>query len=1314
MDYDFSRLSTRSFEQMVQSLALASMGGGVDVFGDGPDGGREATFEGLQSYPDSVAPWTGYGVIQAKFRQKPGVKDGAWAVKELKEELDKLVKSSVRRPEYYVFVTNVILTPVATSGGKDKVTATLVTYKKLLGIKDFRVWDRDQLCALLDTCTDVRTAYQAWITPGDVLAAVLEHMSPKNRDFREIMLNFVQKELRGEQYVNLGQAGHSGKDRIQLASVFVDLPVEEASFKTGFTTGSRGHSNDEKDTVGVINALITVAGQKLDPESVSRKQSLLVHPGTSKPPGKFVFIGGPGQGKSTLTQFFCQLHRSAFIEQHSRVIVTEEIREACKVILEQCTEELISPPKLARFPLRIELNKFAAALANQKCSSLFNYILNRIKERSERDLKSEDLRKWLSNYPWILALDGLDEVPASSNRAEVLSSIQDFLIDANDCNADLLLIATSRPQGYDDDFSDINYNHYRLCELKPDQALHYAKRLIVRKCGDDLDKINTLINRMARASEEPATIRLMKSPLQVTIMALLVESLGEPPKERWRLFNEYYQVINRREKERDIPAAKLLNSFQADIDFIHQKVGANLQIKSERSGGTEALLSESEFSEIIIHRLNEEGHTGEKGEQFKNDVIEAALQRLVFLVAPQEGSIGFEIRSLQEFMAAQYISTGTDSDVSNRLKSIAHAAHWRNVFLFAAGRCFHERQHLRDSIFSICSQLNDGMESGLSYSINKVILTGSEVALDILDDGAIANQPAQLRIFTRIAIRLVELPPCEEQYRLAAVYQHELKDVYYDAIEARLNKPNEDERFGAWNLLLELVNRGIDWSLDLTKNYWPKSPNDIIRVGTNGSITSSRSQWVVNQWFDAVLSSNPSETSLHLIPGIGADQENFFLEHVITPAWFKLIVSSVSSPHVAKIDIQKVSKAVKLHARSITSSTLDLVDASACQQPVWRWILRATIFSHKPTKLMLAELLEDAADIFDMNDTFPIGNWEWTLTWQLSTFIKRAKNGDDFRKYSELVRNGHAGDEAEWDRALERWQNSEVSLADLMYVPKQGLPFDQNIGEVGLPCTAFHPVFSAKNDPTEALGDLLNLFSQSLSPEASELIATAIVAIVAELDEDKNYQLPETLFENFLAVCSTAKRDWFDITIINILPQAFWDTKEALTLIKYLAHSPNNYTFEAGDVDVSNIDRLASAPHSMDDAIILLAKLTYVGRELNFLSLPGNLSQHSSASLKLAHITLGICNKYCSTEHARQWAETMIELYENESNGVALLSEFLSSLESRTACTLATERFLYEIYTCSKIMHRQTKSRLIYLLKEHQKYHLSSDPDLLS
>jgi hypothetical protein len=53
-DYNLNGLNPREFEHLVQALALAVIAPGVMPFGDGPDGGREATFRGRMAYPSAL------------------------------------------------------------------------------------------------------------------------------------------------------------------------------------------------------------------------------------------------------------------------------------------------------------------------------------------------------------------------------------------------------------------------------------------------------------------------------------------------------------------------------------------------------------------------------------------------------------------------------------------------------------------------------------------------------------------------------------------------------------------------------------------------------------------------------------------------------------------------------------------------------------------------------------------------------------------------------------------------------------------------------------------------------------------------------------------------------------------------------------------------------------------------------------------------------------------------------------------------------------------------------------------------------------
>ena len=66
-----------------------------------------------------------------------------------------------------------------------------------------------------------------------------------------------------------------------------------------------------------------------------------------------------------------------------------------------------------------------------------------------------------------------------------------------------------------------------------------------------------------------------------------------------------------------------------------------LQADSERSGGTEAILSRDQFATLVQNRLKEEGHEGQELETLQRSIIDAALERLVFLVARAGGLYRF-------------------------------------------------------------------------------------------------------------------------------------------------------------------------------------------------------------------------------------------------------------------------------------------------------------------------------------------------------------------------------------------------------------------------------------------------------------------------------------------------------------------------------------------------------------------------------------------------------------------------------------------------------------------------------------------------
>jgi hypothetical protein len=1100
-DYNFTGLSARSFEQMIQALSAKLLGPNTIIFGDGPDGGREATYEGPTSYGSGSETWNGYIVVQAKFRQRPEsvAKDAAWALTQLASEIRKFQnrRRTLRRPEYYIFATNVPLTPVYKIGSKDRAYLRLNKLKEKLYLRGFDLWDYDKLRTFLDDSEDIRRAYGAWITPGDVLASLLSTLGLKHPNFDDVLTNFLQKELIADRYANLEQAGHTVEERVPLANVFVDLPAllearteppEVSEVSTGFVQEIMGASRERFDNESVGRTIGSRTG-------LSTQGSRL---------GRYVLVGGPGQGKTTVGQFICQLFRASILKQKSRKALSTDAVEALREIEHQCESEELSIPIVRRFPIRIVLSEYAAHL-NSHHDSLLSYIATRIQKKSGKQFTLDDFRLWLGSYPWVLILDGLDEVPASSNRDQLLNTIRDFWVDAADCAADILVLATTRPQGYNDDFSPKFYEHKYLTPLSNKHALHYAERLVKVRYEGEEARINKVLDRLRRACRPGSpTSRLMRSPLQVTIMTTLVDRVGQPPQERWNLFKDYYNVIYEREIERDTPAASLLRDYRADINTIHARVGLLLQVESEKTGRTDARLSLLRFKTIVRKRLTEEGHEGKALRDLEERLITAAMHRLVFLVGLEQDQIGFEVRSLQEFMAAEGLIQGSEADLAPRLRAIAPISHWRNVFLFAAGWCFSERQNLRDTIQAICAELNEDSDPSI-----KSVLAGSQLAVDLLEDGSARRQPKQASSLFRIAFRLLDLPQTEYQTKLGALYTPEFEGLFVDEIGKQLSQTNYEDQLGAWNALSTMSTK-LTFVKELRNKYWPPE-----KVNSFRTIRYAGTQKeAYEKLFPLICDFSPDEFweeySHHVFrygPKPGAPTKG------TSAGWFRSILKIFNGTMwggrkcdvVLRIPENQAEQVFRTALSSFTDGQLDwqipFKDMPATN-PSWQPFISAGQFLQNPTHLELATQLERLGEC----DLTSISAWKrpwmsWTsgLPWPISVCLTLC-SAEQLLALAESARNGALGQLSDWRTAEQRWLSKGITFRDIEHVPEPPLPFDHLIGEVGFPFEA-KPMFSAGyNNPVAALDVFDKLASTRISADLA-------LSVTWTLDAHAEYHL---------------------------------------------------------------------------------------------------------------------------------------------------------------------------------------------------------------
>ena len=1102
-DYDLSRLNSRSFEQLVQALAVEILGPGLVIFGDGPDGGREAAFDHKVPYPSDVDAWNGYCVVQAKFLQRPKntYDDGNWALAELKSELDKYLEpGSVRKmPKYYLFVTNVVFSAVQEKGTKDRAFELLDEYKDRLSLEGFDVWDYDKLRVFLDNNADVRQANEAWITSGDVLASIIGRLDLDAPQFDDTIIGFLEKELLNDQFVNLEQAGHRHSDGIPLAQVFVDLETVDEVQGLHLAEPQQANLMTHDDDLsgfpkqGFIREIVDLAAEHLNNQSLE--------PGLSEPTGlsdssqpsrgRFVLIGGPGQGKSTVGQFICQIFRSSIISNSRSHNLLPETSNAISHIRSHCEKENIDCTIVPRFPFRVTLSQFATALSadsSTNVSSVLSYLSYQIRRRTGEEVSIRDLKNWFSKYPAIVIFDGLDEVPSSSNRDQVLEAIQDFWVDVSSLNADVLAIATSRPQGYNNEFFPAFYRHRWLTPLTNQHALHFGGRLVEVRYGLDMDRKERVIERLKRAIDDNSTSRLMRSPLQVTIMTALVDQMGRPPSGRWNLFDSYYEVIYQREMERDIPASEILRQFRPNIDAIHNRVGLVLQVASEQKGKTDSWFSGEKFRSLVKARLREEGHKGESLNSLTDKIADAALERLVFLVGVEADQVGFEIRSLQEFMAAECLMDCGDVEAELRLREIAPLSNWRNVFLFTAGKIFAKKQHMRGMVNSLCSVLNGSGEDKVAGTY----LAGSDLALSLLEDGLAQNMPNFTESFSRIALSALDAPNYRFHTRLANVYHREFEAAYLGEIRRRLNDGRESYQLGAWCCLLNLIDTEAEWAEHLAEEFWPSDPTAQFNI-LNQTRTRRGSRWALRKLVDLMPSIEISH--LRQMPMLPIDSERHLEEfdekQVATINFLQRGIQE------ARIQMNFLGYRLRYLPVTLISTDespwiLQMQDVTV-GHPSWSTLRAAARFLSNPCKRTLAEELRTLAFEYYPEMKGEDLSWSSPIPWPLLACMKACTDGDSVLRLADKAERGELGDFDQWKVAENRWIERGVTAEDLISMSDDRVPFDRGIDSQGFPVTLpMWPYVQADDDRIRLIGNLLDLHIAMGDSESRRFVARAI------------------------------------------------------------------------------------------------------------------------------------------------------------------------------------------------------------------------------
>lgn len=689
MDYPFENLDPEKFQQFCQAL-LTKEFSNVQCFPVAqPDGGRDSISYVDVNFSDKFI------VYQVKFVRKPQAESEPhkWLIGILKDEAPKIKQQIPKGAEQFVLMTNIAGTAHPEVGSIDKTQEILDRYMDVPSM----CWWRDDLNRRLDNAWDLKWIYPELMTGTDFIRAIFETRLSEDQQRRSNTIKaLIQDQFATDQLVKFKQIELQNR----LLDLFIDVPVS-LSNSDFLEDKKKKKSHSSRSTFYQIRKDVAHSNSQLINESSDKQigaATLLLHPLIQNNIPCIVLEGAPGQGKSTITQYICQVHRMRLLNQEDlSKTIPKEYRQT------ETVQKLPQNHKnsAVKLPFRIDLRDFAKWLSKK---NPFNIDNDEVPENWEKSLESflaalikhrsggcefsvTDLLAIAKISPVLLVFDGLDEVADISRRREVVDEISRGIRRLKVNTESLQVIVTSRPSAFANSpgLQDDDFTYFQLESLTNPLIFDYTdKWLKARKLSPNESKEVKQI--LKEKLEQPHLRDLTRNPMQLAILLSLIYTRGSSlPDKRTSLYDNYVDLYFNRESEK----SSVVRENRDLLINISRYLAWVLHSEAEKEGSSGSITADR-LHILLNNYLRNNGHE----ESLEEKLFTGMIERVSALVSRVQGIYEFEVQPLREYFAARhlyetaaYSPTGkeTNGTLPDRFDAIAKNFYWLNVTRFYAG-----------------------------------------------------------------------------------------------------------------------------------------------------------------------------------------------------------------------------------------------------------------------------------------------------------------------------------------------------------------------------------------------------------------------------------------------------------------------------------------------------------------------------------------------------------------------------------------------------------------------------------------------------